>query len=523
MNNVQKLMRKLRKRSSEKSTSAGRRGKGLRHSKRRGLTKKAKIWIAVGGTLGVFLLAGIVMGVVWFKSQFSYEYTPITKDPEQLGIVEPPKGAEEITNIALFGIDSRKDNYRGLSDTMMIISINPKTGSIKLVSIMRDSLVKVDGHGYQKINAAYSLGGPELAIKTLNQTYRLNIKDYATVDFVGMAEIVDAVGGVEVELAKHEVYHVNTCITELAATRGLPEDFVTKAGVQTLNGVQAVGFSRVRNVPTINGTRDDFGRTERQRLVMSQLFQKALDLPITQYPSLIKAMLPYIQTSMGYDDIFQLAKILKADSVSLQQNRIPMDNAVISSGFSVPYIGSCVYYDLEFAGDLLNAFFFDDIPFEDYVAEHGVRKNPWYGSSGGASKPSTNTQTGSSGGTTGVTTDTGSQTDGDTDSATSSGPSVSTSLPILPSTGSTGSTGSSSGSGSDTTDGGTLPDTDHSGTEDRTDTDTGSTNTSTDTHSSQSSGSASSGFSGSQTTDSGASGSGSSHSSGSSDSGADRS
>ncbi len=392
MSNIKKWLKEMRKTTSDTEDSLSkpyRRTRRRKHGKR---AKGMKPGMIVLISILAVLLVGIIAGVWWFMSYFDYEYTPITKDPEQLGVIEPPKEAKEITNIALFGIDSRDDDYKGLSDTIMVISINSETGSIKLVSIMRDTLVKVDGHGYQKINAAYSKGGPELAIKTLNQTFRLNIMNYATVDFVGMAEIVDSVGGVEVELTKYEIPQINGCIDELADKRGLPRDYVSKSGVQTLNGVQAVAFSRVRKVPTVNGTRDDYGRTERQRLVMNQLFQKALQLPLAQYPSLIKAMLPYIETSMGFDDIFELAKILKAGNVSMQQDRIPIDGSVISSGLYVPYIGSCVYYDLEFAADLLNAFFFEEISFNDYVAQNEIRKNKWYtGPVGSAPKPSTDT------------------------------------------------------------------------------------------------------------------------------------
>lgn len=435
------------------------------------------------------MIAGLIFGAIFFHNYMDYDHDPITENPEDLGVVEPPDGKSHITNIALFGIDSREENYRGLSDTMMIISINTDTGSIKLVSVMRDSLVKVEGHGYQKINAAYSIGGPELAIKTLNQTFRLNILEYATVDFVGMAEIVDAVGGVEVELTKYEISQVNDCITELAQRRGLPKDYVSKAGVQTLSGVQAVAFSRVRKVPTVNGTRDDYGRTERQRLVMNQLFQKALQMPLTQYPTLIKAMLPYIRTSMGYDDIFAMAKILKTDNVSMQQGRIPIDDSVISSGFNVPYIGSCVYYDLEYAADLLNAFLFDDITFEDYVAANGIRKNAWYGSSGssgssGGSSSQTPKPSDTSSTTSSTTTDTSGTTDTETvtDSGTvtdtdSSGSTSSTVVP--PTTDTSSDTDSSSGKSSSSatvTDGGTSSDTQDSGTE----TDEESSDTETD-------------------------------------------
>ncbi len=469
MNKFQKLIRKITGKKS--SSRAGTSGKRLRHGKKKALSKKAKIWIAVGGSVGVLLIAGVVFGILWFKSTFDYEHDPITEDPGQLGVDENIEYPDEITNIALFGLDSRAkkpegaEYQRGLSDSIMIISVNETSGSIKLVSVMRDTLVKVEGHGYQKINAAYSLGGPELAIKTLNQTFRMNIQEYATVDFEGMAEIVDAVGGVEVELTRAEIYQTNLCMEEIARVRGLKRSYVTQAGKQTLNGIQAVSFARIRAVPTINGTRDDYGRTERQRLVMTRLFEKALQLPMSKYPSLIKAMLPYIQTSMGYDDIFDLAKVLKADGITMQQNRLPVEGSVITSGLSVPYIGSCVYYDLEYSADILHAFFFDNVTFEEYVEKNGIRKNNWYGAAGfsdtfippagsetttdSAGKPTSSNQTASSNKNTSsgnTTTSSGqassstSTSTGNTDVTTDSGtttdskPTASTSLPILPST-----------------------------------------------------------------------------------------
>ena len=354
--------------------------KRRKHKKRSSVLKR----IVIGGMLVVsVLLVGILIVGHYLRSNLDYEYNPITKDPEQLGVVNPPEEAQEITNIALFGIDSRDDDYAGLSDAIMIVSIDPKLGSIKLVSVVRDTLVKVDGHGYQKINAAYSLGGPELAIKTLNQAFHLNIMEYVTVDFVGLAEIVDAAGGIQVELTKAEISQINGCIDELANKRGLPRDYVSHSGMQTLSGVQAVAFSRIRKVPTINGTRDDYGRTERQRLVMAKLFQKGLEMPFPKSAALIKVLLPYIRTSMGYEDLLSLAKILKNSDIAMESDRIPIDDAIISSGYYVPYIGSCVYYDLEYAADLLNAFFFEDISFKEYADLNGVKKNSWYTGSTG--------------------------------------------------------------------------------------------------------------------------------------------
>ncbi len=425
--------------------------KRLHHAKKKKLSKKAIVAIVIVCTLGAALIGGAIAGGIWLYNSFSYEPDPEIKDlpPEELDVpvdVVFPKG---IKNIALFGLDSRNTNFQGRSDSIMILSVNCDTGKIKLVSVVRDSLVEVEGHGYQKINAAYAFGGPKLAIKTLNKTFKLNITDYATVDFVGMAEIIDVVGGIEVELTKAEVYQVNAGVDEVASVFGSEAIHVTSPGVQTLNGTQAVSFARIRKVPTVNGTHDDYGRTERQRLVMNKLMEKAMNLPLLKYPELIKTMLPYIRTSMTYDDIFELSKILKADNITMEQGRIPVDKAIISSGFSVPYLGSCVYYDLDYAAKLLSAFFFEETTFEKYMELNGVEKTDWY--DGPRYQPSTDKDT-----------DTSSDTDISTD--TSGG-------------GSDGPSGSVGTSGGGTTDTGTVTDTGN--TTDKTDSggssDTGTT------------------------------------------------
>lgn len=325
--------------------------------------------LAVTG-VGAWRLAGLL-------KTFEYHRTEISKVPEDLGIADMyvPDG---ITNIALFGIDAREDGFEGLSDSIMIITIDADHNDIKLTSIMRDSLVEVEGHGYQKINAAYSLGGPELAIKTLNQTFGLNIMDYATVDFVSMAGIIDAVGGIEAELTKAEVKQANTQIWEMYQERGMEYQKIAEPGLQTLTGVQAVAYARIRKTATINGTVDDAGRTERQRLVMRQLFTKALNLELSQYPKMIRAMLPCMETSLSYNDVFQLAGILTNSGLTLKEARIPADEAIIVYGLNVKYLGSCMYYNLDYAAAMLNAFIFEDISFEEYMEENGVDCTPWF-------------------------------------------------------------------------------------------------------------------------------------------------
>lgn len=336
---------------------------------------RLRVWII---PMVLLLICGVltVGGVRQLVSAFRYNRTQLSQDPNDLGInMNLPDG---ITSIALFGIDARNNNFKGLSDSIMIITADAEHNSIKLISVMRDSLVKVDGYGYQKINAAYSLGGPQLAIKTLNQTFGLNIRNYATVDFVSMAGLIDVVGGIEAELTASEVKNANVQIKYMNIERGTKLDYIEEAGKQTLNGIQAVAFSRVRYVATVNGTRDDFGRTERQRLVMEQLFRKALEMDIKKYPAMIRTMMPYMETSLSYGDIFDLAGILTSEGLSFKQARIPADKAVINDGLSVRGLGSCLYYNLDYAAKLINAFIYDDISFEDYMEANGVDRTGWY-------------------------------------------------------------------------------------------------------------------------------------------------
>lgn len=345
-------------------------------------------WKSTKGKLRVFIIPMILItllltiaGYGVAEIIYSFRYNKVQLNYEDLGInadlvLDAPEG---ITNIALFGIDARNDSFRGLSDSIMILSIDSVHNDIKIISVMRDSLVEVEGYGYQKINAAYNLGGATLAIKTLNQTFNLNITDYATVDFVGMAEIIEVLGGIEAELTEAEVEDANVHIRSMHRQRGTAADYIEQAGVQRLNGIQAVAYSRIRKVATVEGTNNDPGRTERQRLVMRQMLDKALSMRATQYPRLIKALLPYMETSLGYSEIFDLAGILSSDGLQFKEERMPAFEIMIDYGLNVPHLGSCCYYNLDYAAKQMNAFVFEDISFEEYMEQNGVDLTPWYG------------------------------------------------------------------------------------------------------------------------------------------------
>lgn len=361
----------------------------------RGLKKGQRV-TAVSCTSVVLALA-IAVGV--FRVLFNYNYNDITKKPEDLGFESVINN--KIVNVALFGIDTRDPkSFKGLSDSIMIMSLNTETKKVKIMSVMRDTLVPITYNGkttYNKINSAYSKGGPELAIKTLNTIFGLDISEYATVNFYGMVDIVDAVGGIDAELAKGELdvygyengrkvnWGLNGCISEICTHKGLDANkyYIKEAGVRHLNGVQAVAYARIRHAANIDGTNDDYGRTDRQRYVMEQLFNKAVALNKGEYVKLAKALIPCSETSLSYSEILSLAFNILLQSPKFEQTRIPLTEYQMPSK-SISGVGQCVYYDLDYASKLIRAFIYDDIKPEDYIAEHGVEKNDWYANKGGS-------------------------------------------------------------------------------------------------------------------------------------------
>ncbi len=360
--------------------------------------------------LSAVMLLTTILWNPFLKTIYNYD-SDFPSSPEALNAL--PTISKNITNIALFGLDTRDPkSFSGNSDSIMILSLNAKEHTVKIISIMRDSLVPIERGNktvYSKINSAYAGtgGGPELAVKTLNQLFKLDITDYATVNFFGMTEMIDAVGGIDAELTEREVAPhgkyplapaLNECIYEICVSMNVDptKHYLHKSGVQHLNGIQAVAYSRIRYAANIWGTNNDFGRTDRQRYVMEQLFHKATTIPSSQYSKLINALIPYVKTSLNPDEILNYALNVLSGSPQFLQNRIPHSEYQMPSPSGS--FGSVVYYDLDFASDLIHSFIYDDITFEDYIAQNGISKNDWYrqqfsGGSKPSSNPSTNQQT----------------------------------------------------------------------------------------------------------------------------------
>lgn len=264
-------------------------------------------------------------------------------------------------NILLMGNDSRSLDDNGRTDTMIIASVNQQTGEVKLTSIMRDTVVKIPGKSKKnKINAAYRYGGPNLAMKTVNEAFDLNIKEYAVVNLAGFAEIIDAVGGLNLDISRDEMLHINNIMgyyEKDAKKNGLAEgkDFtrLDKYGENThLNGQQALAYSRIRKLDT------DDRRTERQRTVLTALGRKLADMSAGDLMSTGLKLWGNIRTNIGFFDAMQLG--LKAASAlsddDLKQFRIPANGTYKSGTFDGRWE---IHANLEKNARLLHEFIYE--------------------------------------------------------------------------------------------------------------------------------------------------------------------
>lgn len=228
-------------------------------------------------------------------------------------VIEASEYTEDYQVIALVGVDSRDGGLEGgNSDTMMLACIDNSTKEVRLISIYRDTLLRVgedsEGNGkYRKANYAYNAGGPEQFLTMINSNLDLMVTDYVTVDFSAVAIVVDLLGGIEVDLTAEEIKHLNNYCVETSEVTGgdyekLPEG---EPGVYTLNGVQAVSYCRIRYT-----SGNDFMRTARQRLVISKMVEKALKADLSTLNSIMDEVFPMISTSFSKTEIVKLGSSL---------------------------------------------------------------------------------------------------------------------------------------------------------------------------------------------------------------------
>lgn len=259
---------------------------------------------AFGITVLVLVLLIVIMvgSAIFYVNYKLSKVQKISLHEDDLDIsTEVDENLADYRNIALFGIDSRADTYsRGnRSDCIIIASINNKTNEVKLTSVYRDTMVKIKGHGLDKITHAYSFGEAELAINTLNTNLDLNIKEFVAVNFDAVADAVDELGGVDINIeSQEEMKYLNGYQVETSKVTGKPAKNITSTGVQTLDGVQAVAYSRIRY--TEGG---DQKRAERMRIVVEAMLKKAKTLGVGEINSFLDHVLPKVYTNISTKDM----------------------------------------------------------------------------------------------------------------------------------------------------------------------------------------------------------------------------
>ena len=216
------------------------------------------------------------------------------------------------TTIALFGLDNRDQGVydTGNSDVIMVMNINNDTREVSLVSVYRDTYLNIAGEGeeekFRKANAAYSAGGAEQAVTMLNRNLDLDIDNYVAFDFKSVAEAIDILGGVEIDIeSQAEMDYLNDYISYTSEYVGGSDEMIDHLGKQTLNGVQAVSYARIRY--TAGG---DFKRAERQRRVLNELIKKAKDASLTELNELVNTIFPEVSTDLTQKDIISMMPVM---------------------------------------------------------------------------------------------------------------------------------------------------------------------------------------------------------------------
>ena len=348
------------------------------------------------GHVGSKILFGVEIIVLLLLVGILFVYTQINKRMDNLNldegedlnvqINESVAGSEVLsgyTNIALFGVDKRTgdEGLYGNSDTAIIASINNDTKEVRLVSLYRDTYLRVDedseGNGiYNKCNSAYLRGGPEQAINMLNTNLDLDIENYVSVDFSAMATVVDCLGGLDIPLTYQEIIHTNNHCVETSEQTGIdytpieipdpkPEDETAIVDTYHLNGVQVTAYCRIRQ--TLSG---DMGRTERQRLVLKLLTEKAKSAGLGTLNDILDQVFPLIQTNFSKSELIRLG--MNIFNYSMGENTgFPVDY-VMGADLTVPATGlDCVIpTTLETNVKYLHEFLFSD---EDYQTSDIVK------------------------------------------------------------------------------------------------------------------------------------------------------
>jgi LCP family protein required for cell wall assembly len=334
-----------------------------RNKRRRKKKKNKKIFIIL---FEILFLAIVLVAAyfVWMLQQIDYEDMNETEaginDDLDENTLETLEG---YTNIALFGLDNRSSgNYdTGNSDVIMVASINNKTKDVKLVSVYRDSYLAVGNGRYAKCNSAYASGGAKQAVQMLNSNLDLDIKEYVCVDWAAMVEVIDDLGGLDLEITQAEMNQINKYKADVDKVTGKATANVTEYGLVHLDGTQATTYARIRKL-----SGDDFKRASRQRIVLQAILEKAKKADIGTLTSIINSVVDDISTSLSMSEILTLAKSVTSYNIT-STTGFPFDLTTMTLSGQ----GDCVIpVDLSANVAQLHEYMFDE---SNFVASQTVQ------------------------------------------------------------------------------------------------------------------------------------------------------
>lgn len=358
------------KRSADSARRASSRPSGPANKNGSNRGKKKNNSVVKIIVFAIELVVLIVAGIILYGTLTTTKTGKIQIEEENIVISENVKQAEETTmkgyrNIALFGVDSRasKLDKKTRTDTIMIASINQDTGEVKLVSVYRDTYLNLGNDTYNKCNAAYAKGGPEQAINMLNMNLDMNITDFVTIGFEGLIDVVDALGGVEIDIDESEIVHLNnyqrSMFLDEDGKGSLNNDIVevTSPGRQTLSGLQATAYCRIRYTAG-----DDFKRAERQRTVLMACMDKAKNASPSSLNQIANSVFNEVYTSLDINEICTLLADINKYNV-VRQGGFPEESLRVCG--TIGSKGSCVVpVSLSNNVKWLHWFLFDEEPYD---------------------------------------------------------------------------------------------------------------------------------------------------------------
>lgn len=298
--------------------------KGKEKRKRR--KKKNPLSVIIKSIVALLLVIFVIYSAIMLS--IIRKVTPLEKTGQYQNDMSTLLYSSDVKNILVIGTDARNLNDRGLSDSMILVSLNGKNNTIQMTSFMRDMYTEIDGYDFDKLNAAYSYGGAELLVDTIEDNFKIRIDSCVAVNFLSVAYMIDSINGIEIELSSEEADEINTImyseVNEILGDERDADFLPVEPGKYKLNGKQALSYSRIRHVGDA-----DFERTQRQRKVITEMLHKLKKVNPLSFVSNMKKAALYVASDMDTLEMYSLSLKLPYYLLAydIEQMRVPIDGS----------------------------------------------------------------------------------------------------------------------------------------------------------------------------------------------------